>query len=111
MTNFDFNKFDKIINSTVPEILGMMNWNEEEKNEYLLKISKILENRVLDAILDELVKLGSDKKDKFENLMDSDPDKAYEFLTEQVPNIDEVAEIAVAKYKLELASKLNSQEA
>lgn len=102
---FDSQKFDEIIASTIPEIIGMDDWTEQEKAEYLLKVSKVLENRVLDALLTEL---GDDRKIQFEKLMNENPDAAYNYLTEQIPNIDEITHLEVAKYKMELDSKLNS---
>lgn len=98
---------DDILKKNILADLGIDKLPEKDQEEALLMIGRIIFQAVLLRVMDEL---GATEKTKFEKLLSSekDQDKILNFLKENVPNLEQIAQEEIAKFKSE-SSGLMSQ--
>lgn len=94
------NSIRKIMETSVIDLLNMNNWTQEEKDKYVQIITETVENRFLDHVMTDL---GDENKLVFKQLLSESNEKAWDFLIEKVPNLEEIAAFETARYKLELS--------
>lgn len=91
--------------------LGIDELPQEQKEETLIQISEVLQQRIVLRIVEEL---PADKKEEFANAVnDSEAGSAAVdlFLTENLPNVEELILDEIGKYKIEMVEFLsNSSE-
>lgn len=89
-----------IIEQSFVDILNMNDWTEQDKDDYLDKITAIIEQRTLGHVLDEL---NDEDKIEFSELIDTNQEKAWDWLTKKIPDMNDVALFEIAKLKFEMA--------
>lgn len=90
-----------ILQKNIIKDLGIDTLPEKEQEEMLLSIGKIIFQSVLIRVMDELDEKG---KDEFEKLLEekaNDEEAILNFLRLKIPNLDEIVNEEVAKFKQE----------
>jgi hypothetical protein len=101
---------EEILNKNIIKELGLDDLPEEEQEKTMLKIGEIIFKGVIVRVLQEL----SDKEAKeFEELISNKPDDQeaiLNFLQKKVPNLDEITNEEVARFKQESLDFMNKLE-
>jgi len=91
-----------IFKENIIKELGLESLPEEKKMEILLNVGRIIQQNIILRILDEL----KDEKDKdeFDELLGKkgdDEQAVTEFLQSKIPNLDEIVNEEIVKFKQE----------
>jgi hypothetical protein len=101
---------EEILNKNIIKELGLDGLPEEEQEKAMLKIGEIIFKGVMVRVLQEL----NDKEAKeFEELISNKPDDQeaiLNFLQKKVPNLDEITNEEVARFKQESLDFMNKLE-
>lgn len=88
--------------------LGLAALTTEEQATFLEKFGEVLQQRLTFRLMQEL---SDGQKDQLETLLANHPDDSVAlglFLTNEVPNLEQIAEEEVAKYKKELIDRMKA---
>ena len=80
--------------------LGLENLSEEKKMEIILSAGRVIQQNIILRVLDEL-KTEKDKKE-FDNFLkekQDDQDAILKFLQSKIPNLDEIINEEINKFK------------
>lgn len=90
-----------ILQKNIIKDLGIENLPEKEQEEILLSIGRIIFQSVLIRVMDELTEKEKDKFEKILTEKQNDEKAILGFLQEKVPNLNEIVNEEVAKFKQE----------
>ena len=86
--------------------LGLQDLSEERKQELLFRMSDLIQKRVL---LRTIKNLSQESRDKFNQLLTEKNDQeAYRLLIHEVPNIEEITDEEVIKFKEEIVEHVKN---
>ncbi|MBI4708787.1 MAG: hypothetical protein HY764_01125 [Candidatus Portnoybacteria bacterium] len=98
----------EVLKKNIITELGLDNLPEERKLELLGKMSDLIQKRVLLRVIKSL---SLDDKEQFDKLLGQENEQEiYRFLISKVPNIDEITDEEVIRFKeevIEHVKKLN----
>jgi hypothetical protein len=99
-------KKEDILKKNILVELGLEALPEERKLELLGKMSELIQKRVLLCVIRSL---NVEDKQKFDELLGGgDEQKIYQFLIAKVPNIDEITDEEVLKFKEEIVEHVKN---
>lgn len=89
-----------ILQKNIIKDLGIDKFPQEQQEKMLLSIGRIIYQSVLLRVMGEL---NDKEKEEFEKLLTGqvEEEKVLNFLAEKIPNLNEVVEEEVAKFKKE----------
>jgi len=90
-----------ILKQNIIKDLGLEVLPEEEQEEALLSVGRIIFQAVLIRVLQELDDQGKDEFDKLLSEKPNDEEAILKFLTEKVPNLNSIVREEVSKFKQE----------
>jgi hypothetical protein len=90
-----------ILKQNIIKDLGLEALSEEEQEEALLSVGRIIFQAVLIRVLQELDDQGKDEFDKLLSEKPNDEEAILKFLTEKVPNLNSIVREEVSKFKQE----------
>lgn len=98
---------EDILKQNIIKDLGLDSLPEEEQKEAFLKIGEIIFSGVLSRVLDEL---SDEEASEFEKIISEKPDDeeaVMGFMKAKVPNLDEIVNEEIAKFKKESVDFMN----
>lgn len=90
-----------ILQENIIKDLGIDNLPQKEQEESLLGIGRIIFQSVLIRVMEELDEAGKDEFEKILSEKPNDEEAILNFLHSKLPNLDEVVNEEVAKFKQE----------
>jgi hypothetical protein len=90
-----------ILKQNIIKDLGLEALPEEEQEEALLSVGRIIFQAVLIRVLQELDDQGKDEFDKLLSEKPNDEEAILKFLTEKVPDLNSIVREEVSKFKQE----------
>jgi hypothetical protein len=88
----------KISQNLIKE-LGIENLPSEQQSEIVMETGRIIYQNIITRVLETLSKDEADEFEKFLGKNMEDQDKIYEFLKTKIPNIDEIVNEEIIKFK------------
>lgn len=98
---------EDILKQNIIKDLGLDSLPEEEQKEAFLKIGEIIFSGVLSRVLDEL---SDEEASEFEKIISETPDDeeaVMNFMKAKVPNLDEIVNEEITKFKKESVDFMN----
>ena len=96
---FNFMLDDKILKQNIIKELNLEALDEDKKIALLDKMSEIVQKGLTLRIIEEM---NDEQKDKFDKILDEDPEKLSSFLQEIFPNFLEMIQEEIIKLKKEM---------
>lgn len=87
------------VSQNIIQALGIDKLPEEEQNEVLMGISRVVYQNIMLRVIDEI---KEEDKDEFDTFLEKNPDDQeaiYEFLKSKIPNLDAIAAEEVEKFQ------------
>lgn len=81
--------------------LGLEDLPSEEQVEIVLKIGRIIQQNIILRVLDEMKEEDKDEFDKFLGEKGDDQEAITEFLRSKIPNLDDIVNEEIEKFKTE----------
>lgn len=86
--------------------LGLGSLPDDKKEELVLRIGELIQQNVVLRIISEM---SESDKDEFEKVLSQDNgEKTLEFLQGKFPNLNQVAEEEIAKFKQEAITRMQA---
>lgn len=100
------NSKSEILQKNIIIELGLENLPEDRKIDLLSKMSDLIQKRVLLMVIRSL---SASDKEEFNSLLGKDDiQEIYKFLISKVPNIDEITDEEVIKFKEEIITHVKN---
>ncbi|MDP3014995.1 MAG: DUF5663 domain-containing protein [bacterium] len=96
-----------ILQKNIIKDLGLDKLSEKEQEESLLSIGRIIFQSVLIRVMEELDEAGKDEFEKILEEKPNDEEAILNFLRSKLPNLDEIVDEEVAKFKQESVGFMN----
>lgn len=90
-----------ILQKNIIKDLGLENLSEKEQEETLLSIGRIIFQSVIIKVIEELDEAGKDEFEKILAEKPNDEEAILNFLRSKLPNLDEIVNDEVSKFKQE----------
>ena len=90
-----------ILQENIIKDLGLENLPQKEQEESLLSIGRIIFQSVMIKVMEELDEAGKDEFEKILAEKPNDEEAILNFLRSKLPNLDEIVNDEVAKFKQE----------
>ena len=90
-----------ILQKNIIQDLGLGKLSEKKQEEALLSIGRIIFQSVIIRVMNELDKAGKDEFEKILTEKPNDEEAIMSFLQSQLPNLNEIVNDEVAKFKQE----------
>lgn len=90
-----------ILQKNIIKDLGLDKLSEKEQEETLLSVGRIIFQSVMIRVMEELDEAGKDEFEKILTEKPNDEEAILNFLRSKLPNLDEIVNEEVAKFKQE----------